>query len=297
MAIDEPDWNLYRSFVHVMRAGSLSAAARLLGTTQPTVGRHIDALEAALNVTLFTRNLDGVIPTEAANRLATSMEAMASLSRTIVRTASAGATEERGTVRIAASEMIGVEVLPRVLAGLRKDHPAIAIELALSNRNEDLLHGAADIAVRMVRPQQESLIAKRLGTVGLGLFAHRDYLKAAGVPQQLADLANHVMVGFDREPAFAQLARSWGLDVRRDDFSFRSDSEHAQLAALRAGIGIGVCQLGIAKQYPMLKQVLSGKLKLSLDMWLAMHRDIGSNRRVRVVFDYLAAALSSYAHR
>lgn len=220
---------------------------------------------------------------------------MASLSRTMVRTASAGADDERGTVRIAASETIGAEVLPSLLAGLRQDHPAIAIELALDNRNEDLAHGAADIAVRMARPQQESLIAKRIGAIRLGLFAHRDYLKAAGIPQHLADLAHHTLIGFDRDPAFAQLARSWGLEVTREDFAFRSDSEHAQLAALRAGIGIGVCQRGVAERYPVLKPVLDSRLKLSLDMWLAMHRDTGTDRRVRLVFNYLAEALSRYA--
>ena len=240
MANNEPDWNLYRTFLHVMRQRSLSGAARSLGMTQPTVGRHIDALEATLGVTLFSRNLDGVMPTEAATALANSVETMASLSKAIVRTASAGTVEERGTVRITASETIGVEVLPPLLAGLRRAYPSIAIELALSNRNEDLVHGAADIAVRMVRPQQQTLVAKRVGIVRLGIYAHKTYVKEFGVPRGIGDLAHHVLIGFDRNSDLLQLVRSWGMQVTREDFSFRSDSDHAQLAALRAGFGIGI---------------------------------------------------------
>lgn len=295
MNMNEPNWDLFRSFLYVLREGSLSGAARVLGATQPTVGRHIDALEASLGVKLFTRTLDGLIPTEAAGKLAESVEAMASLSKSIVRTVSSASGDETGTVRITASETIGVEVLPPILARLQADHPSIAIELALSNRNEDLVHGAADIAVRMVRPQQSNLVAKRLGTVKLGVFAHRDYLKRHGTPKSIADLAGHALIGFDRNPQFLQLARSWGLDVVREDFAFRSDSDHAQAAALRAGVGIGICQLAIAARDPQLKQILGDSLNFSLEMWLAVHRDIRPIKRIRIVYDRLAKELSAYA--
>jgi len=292
---NEPDWNLYRSFLQVMREGSLSGAARALGATQPTVGRHIDALEAALGVKLFTRTLDGLIPTEAGRGLEDSVEAMSSLSKVIMRTASAGAAGNEGTVRITASEVIGVEVLPPILVRLRDAHPGICIELALSNRNEDMLHGAADVAVRMVRPAQAALVAKRVGTVRLGLFAHRDYLKRHGIPKKPGDLAHHALIGFDQDPTFVHLAKSWGLNVAREDFAFRSDSDHAQLAALRSGGGIGVCQTGVARRQPELVPILADAVHFSLDMWLAMHRDRRNERRVRIVFDHLARELSAYA--
>ena len=295
MDFNEPDWNLYRSFLHVIREGSLSGAARSLGATQPTVGRHIDALEAALGVKLFTRTLDGLAPTEAAQRLVAPAEAMASLSKSMSRAVSAASGEERGTVRITASETIGVEVLPPVLARLREHHPAIAIELALSNRNEDILHGAADVAIRMVRPQQSSLVAKRLGAVKLGMFAHRDYLRRHGTPQCIADLVSHSLIGFDRDTRHLQLVQSWGLDVTREDFAFRTDSDHAQIAALRAGVGIGVIQAGIALRDPDLKPVLPEEIEFSLDMWLAVHRDRRGDRRIRIVFDHLARELGEYA--
>jgi DNA-binding transcriptional LysR family regulator len=150
----EPGWELFRTFLEVARDGSLSGAARKLALTQPTVGRHIDALEAALGLSLFSRSPHGLTATPAALELVGHAEAMAAASAALRRTASSGAVADRGTVRIAASEMIGCEVLPPMLARFRRSHPGIVLELALSNRNEDLLRREADIAVRMVRPRQ-----------------------------------------------------------------------------------------------------------------------------------------------
>jgi DNA-binding transcriptional LysR family regulator len=295
MAFSVPDWNLYRTFIHALKEGSLSAAARALGTTQPTVGRQIDALEAALGITLFTRTQDGLAPTEAAQRLAEAAEGMALLADAIVRDASAPADDTSGTVRIAASHIVGAEVLPPMLTDLHRAWPHIAIELSLSNRNEDMVRGAADIAVRMMRPEQGALVAKRLGTVRLGLYAHRDYLRRHGTPRDKAALARHVLIGYDRNQDFWPALHKQGLELTRADFAFRCDSEQAQLAALRAGMGIGICQIGIARRDPVLTPVLAGTFSMSLEMWLAMHRDMRGNRRVKLVYDYLAVELAAYA--
>jgi DNA-binding transcriptional LysR family regulator len=295
MAINTPDWHLYRSFLEVMREGSLSGAARALGMTQPTIGRQVAALEAALEINLFTRSLEGLAPTEAALRLLPAAEAMAAAAETAQRAASGGFDEERGTVRITASEVIGAEVLPSILARFRELHPALTLELVLTNRNEDLLRGDADIAVRMMRPTQDALIAKRIGKIDVALYAHRRYLKAHGLPGLRDDLAGHALIGFDRDPAFARLLDFLGAQLSRNAFSFRSDSHLAQLAALRAGFGIGISQLGIARRDKNLIPVLHSDLMFPMDMWLAMHRDLRTSRRVRLVFDYLATELASYA--
>ncbi|GBR71502.1 hypothetical protein GKA01_25940 [Gluconobacter kanchanaburiensis NBRC 103587] len=172
-----PDWHLFRAFLAVVREGSLSGAARMLATTQPTMGRQVAALEASLGVKLFTRSIDGLSPTEAGLRLIPSAEAMAAAAETAWRSTSGKADEARGTVRITASEMIGGEVLPLLLTGFHSLYPQISVELVLSNRNEDLLRGDADIAVRMVRPSQAALLAKRIGNIDAGLYAHQHYLK------------------------------------------------------------------------------------------------------------------------
>jgi DNA-binding transcriptional LysR family regulator len=295
MVINAPDWHLYRSFLAVMREGSLSGAARELGTTQPTMGRQVAALEAALGIHLFTRSLEGLAPTEAALRLLPAAEAMAAAAEMAQRAASGGFDDERGAVRITASEVIGAEVLPSILARFSELHPAITLELALTNRNEDLLRGDADVAVRMVRPTQDALIAKRIGRIDVALYAHRRYLKAHGLPHLRDDLAGHALIGFDRDPAFARLLDFLGAQLSRNAFSFRSDSHLAQLAALRAGFGIGVSQLGIARRDKNLMPVLHSDLIFPMDMWLAMHRDLRTSRRVRLVFDHLATELASYA--
>ena len=169
-----PEWDHYRTFLAVVVTGSLSGAARSLGLTQPTVGaRHIETLEAALGTPLFTRSPGGLRPTEAALALRPHAEAMAHAAEALVRTASGEADAARGVIRLTASDVVGAEVLPPILTDFREDHPRIAVELVLSNRSEDLLRGEADIAVRMVRPTQEALLAWRIGQVRLGLFAHR----------------------------------------------------------------------------------------------------------------------------
>jgi DNA-binding transcriptional LysR family regulator len=294
MHTDEPGWELYRSFLGVLRNSSLSAAARALGLTQPTVGRHIDALEHALGAPLFLRSVHGLSPTELAEQLRPHAESLAAAAAALHRTASAPRDAVYGTVRITASDMVGAEVLPPILAALRAAHPGIVVELVLSNDVADLLRRDADIAVRMVRPTQESLVAKLIGEIALGLFAHRDYLAAHGQPETVADLAKHALIGYDTETAFIRRVRDGGVPVSREMFSVRCDNDLAQFAALRAGCGIGVCQVALARRDPALVRVLPDALRLNLPTWLAMHADLRGNRRCRLTFDALADGLARY---
>lgn len=295
MAQREPDWQTYRSFLAVMTEGSLSAAARKLALTQPTLGRHIDQLEACLQLPLFTRSQSGLMPTQAARELLPHAQAMASAAAALVRASSAAEAEERGTVRLTASVMIGGEVLPPILTEFREQHPGIVIELALSDQTQDLLRRDADIAVRMVRPKQGALVAKKIGRIALGLFAHRRYLTRHGTPKSIADVAQHSVIGFDRETAALRALRQTGLTFTRDTFALRCDADLAQLAALRAGYGLGVCQLGIARRDPDLVAVLPGAFKFELDMWLVMHKDLRNTLRMRLLFDFLVQELTAYA--
>ena len=294
MVKNEPDWTLYRTFLAVLRDGSLSAAARTLGLTQPTVGRQVEALEQALGLALFTRSLHGLAPTEAATELRPHAEALEASSEALLRAASGRGQDWRGTVRVTASEIIGGEVLPAIIGKLQGAHPGLVIELVLSNRVEDLLRRDADIAVRMVRPTQGPLVARHIGQVRLGLFAHRDYLRRHGTPKKLDDLSGHRIIGYDRETAFTRDVRARGVPLNRDMFSLRTDSDLAALAAMRAACGIGVCQLPLATRKPALVHVLPEAFKFPLDIWIAMHGDLRGNRRCRLVFDALAAGLSDY---
>lgn len=295
MATPIADWHLFRTFLAIARDGSLSAAARRLGTTQPTTGRQLAALEEALGVQLFVRSLDGLAPTEAGLRLIPSAEAMAAAAASAQRSVSGRVDEERGTVRITASDVVGGEVLPSTLAGFQAIYPGISAELVLSNRNEDLLRGDADIAVRMVRPTQGALVAKKIGWIDIALYADRRYLKRHVPPKRLQDLSEHALIGYDRDQRYARLLNErMGMKLPRDVFAFRSDSELAQLAALRAGCGIGACQVGIAKRDKNLVPVLHSELAVSLEIWLVMHRDLRGTRRIRLAFDHLAFDLTRY---
>jgi DNA-binding transcriptional LysR family regulator len=292
MTKTQPGWELYRSFLAVFRERSLSGAARALALTQPTIGRHVDSLEAALGVALFTRSQAGLIATPAAEALVPHAEAMASAADALLRTASGDAEGERGVVRITASEIIGAEVLPAILARFSAEHPRIAIELALSNRSEDLLRRKADLAVRMVKPTQAALVSRKIGTLRLGLHAHPSYLKRRGTPRNAEALRSHPLIGFDDAASVRGLSLR-DLPVTRDLFSFRCDSDVGQYAALRAGFGIGVCQdaLGMRDQ---LVRILPGLLEFQLGMWVAMHKDQRSVRRVRLMFDHLTTELHAY---
>lgn len=287
-------WELYRSYLGVLREGSLSGAARALGVTQPTVGRHIAALEQALGLTLFTRSQQGLLPTEAALALQPHAEAMGHSAAALARAASGHGDGVRGTVRVTASEVIGVEVLPGILAQLQADHPALCVELVLSNRVQDLLQREADIAIRMTEPRQEALIARRIGVVQVGLYAHARYLQAHGVPASLADLQQHRLIGFDEETPFLRAARKAMPAWRREAFALRSDSDLAQLALVRAGCGIGVCQVGLARRTPELLRVLGPQFSVGLDTWVVMHEDLRSSPRCQRAFDALAQGLQGY---
>lgn len=291
MKSSQPGWELYRSFLAVVREGSLSGAARALGLTQPTVGRHIDALEAALGVSLFTRSQAGLIASEGANLLVPHAQAMASAADALQRAASGEADDDRGVVRITASEMIGSQVLPAALAAFRAAHPRVIVELMLSNRTEDLLRREADIAVRMVRPSQAALFARKVGVIKLGFHAHARYLKAHGTPKTMRELLEHPLIGFDKVPAVR--LNKLNFPITRDLFAFRCDSDVGQYAALLAGFGIGICQLALGRR-DKLVPVLPGALDFQLETWLVMHQDLKSSRRMRLMFDHLAEHMRTY---
>ena len=290
----EPHWDELRTFLEVARDLSLSGAARRLGLAQPTVGRHIDALEEALGATLFTRSPRGLSATAAADGLIPHAEAMAVAAAALARSASSAAAIDRGVVRVTASEIMSSEALPPILASFRARNPGVAVELAVSNRNQDLARGDADIAVRMVRPTQSGLVARRIGVTRIRLYAHRDYLARFGEPRSLADLKHHCLIGFDRDNRSFRSAGAPAQLLAREDFGFRCDSDLAQLAALRAGVGVGGCQDAVARRTPELVAVLTNAFQFTLEVWLVMHRDLKTAPRVRLLFDWLAAGLTDY---
>ncbi|WP_038401110.1 LysR family transcriptional regulator [Pseudomonas syringae] len=291
----EPNWEWYRTFLAVLETGSLSAAGRAMGISQPTAGRHIDGLEAALALKLFTRSSDGFSPTLAAHEIAPYAVNLAAMSAALLRKASEGNTHVHGTVRLTVSEVIGVEVLPPILSALRNQYPELVVEMILSNEVDDLLRRDADIAVRMHRPTQHALIARRVGDIEVGLYAHRNYLAIYGSPDSLEDLVSHTLIGFDRESAFIRRFLKQFPEFARASLAFRADSELAQLAAMRAGFGIGVCQSAVAARDTALVRVLPSAFSICMDTWVAMHEDLRNSARCQVVFNAIAEGLRAHS--
>lgn len=289
---DGIDWSLCRSVLAVMEAGSLSRAAHSLGLSQPTVGRQVAALEGQLGVALFTRSPSGLMPTPAARALRPHLEAMMAAATALQRSASGAADAAAGVVRITASQVIGGAVLPDILAAFRAAHPAVAVELALSNQNQDLLRREADVAVRMARPTQAALHARRIGTVEVGLHATGDYLETHGAPADLSDRAGHTVIGWDTAPVRVG-GQPLDLPAGRDAFDVRCDSDLACLAMVRAGVGIGACQIPLARRWGLVP-VLPDAFRLPLEVWVVTHEDLKAERRIRLMFDALVAGLTDY---
>jgi len=295
MADTEPNWEWYRSFIAVLETGSLSAAGRALNMTQPTVGRHVDSLEAALQLKLFTRSFDGFAPTDAALALKPYASSLAATAAALRRVASSQGGGVRGTVRLTASEIVSNEVLPPILSDLRDAHPGLVIELVPSNKVENLLRRDADIAVRMTTPAQDALVARRVASIDVGLHAHRRYLDRHGTPRTLDELAGHALIGWDTETAYIRQFQDRFPAITRERFALRTDSDVAQLAAIRAGLGIGMCQARLAARDPALVRLFEPTISLNLDTWIAMHADLRDSPRCAVTFAALADGLAAYA--
>jgi len=289
------DWTLWRSFLAILRQGSLSGAARALNVAHPTMRRHLDELEAIIGTALFVRSPSGLMPTALANELRGPAQAMEAAAEALVRSASAEAGDVAGTVRITASEIMGVEVLPPYLSAIKMANARLDFEVVVTNKVQDLVRRDADIAIRMTRPIQSDLVARKVGETRLGVYAHRDWLAAHEVPASLEALVrSRQLVGYDRsDPSILRGLAARGVNATAADFCFRSDSDLAQLAAIRAAIGVGFCQIKIADRDPNLRRILAD-LEFGLEIWLVAHRSNLSTARVRVVFDALARALQHY---
>ena len=289
------DWDLFQSLHAVLQAGSLSAAAKSRGLTQPTLGRHIEALEQKLGAPLFLRSPRGLTPTDLARQLEQHLAEMHAAAAAALRDASGSADSLKGAIRITASQIIGAEVLPPILGAFHGRHPEIDIELVLSNKTEDLSRRDADIAVRMMRPTQGALLARKVGSLGVGFYAAPDYVARHGLPQDLAGLRDRPMIGFDRVAppieALKDLALPW--EISRELFAFRSDNDLAQIAAIRASLGIGTCQHQLARRYG-LTPVLAEAFEFELEVWIAMHENLKGHRRMRLMFDHLVAGFQAF---
>ncbi|WP_169569745.1 LysR family transcriptional regulator [Sneathiella limimaris] len=291
----EPDWELLKSFLHVYREKSLSAAARALGKTQPTIGRHIELLEDALATNLFTRTSTGLLPTEQAHKLLDYVNTIENSVKSLVRSVAETTTETpSGIVRLTASKVIGVEVLPPLLKKFQDEYPLIQIELVLTNKTENLLKRESDLAIRMTRPTQGDLIAHKIADTPIGFFASKDYVETHGTPEGFEDFKDHIGIGPDKAPHITALLAKTPFKSQTDLFSIRTDDEIAQHQLIRNGAGIGGMQVAIAERDPNLVHILSDQFHFPMEVWIAMHHSLRSSKPVHLLFSFLKTELGDY---
>ncbi len=280
------DWSLVKSFLAALEHGSLMGASRACRVSQPTLGRHVAELEQQLGTVLFERTGRGLLATPTALRLAEAARQMEAGAAALARSAAMADQAAQGRVRISASQPVACVLLPPLIARLREDLPGVTVELLVTNAVSDLLRREADIALRMVRPSQASLIARRIGTVNIRACAHRDYLRRMGVPQRPQDLAGHEVIGGDKQDDISRGIAAV-LPARAVAFSLCTDDLMAYWAGVRAGLGVGFVADYLLRSDPQVMPLLP-MLKLPrLPIWLTVHREIRTSARIRAVYDFL----------
>lgn len=284
------DWNHLRSFLSVAEEGSFSAAARALGQSQPTIGRHIEELEQRLGVNVFRRDARGQSLTDVGAVMVEEAKRMRSAVAAIELAASGQDTQVSGTVRITASVVVSHFVLPKVIAQIRAQEPGIQIELVPSDTAENLLYREADIALRMYRPEQLDIVASHIADLPTGLFASDSYLEQRGEPIGYEDLADHDLIGFDKDPTIINEMKKMGVDAVRDDFPVRTDDQAAYWHLVRAGCGIGAMQLAVGEVTPGVHRILHQFPLPDLPLWLATPTALRNTPRIRRVLTLLADA-------
>ena len=292
-ALTHADWSLIQSFLAVAETGSLSAAARQLDRSQPTLGRQIHALEEELGVSLFDRHARGLKLSDVGNQLLPMAQQMHQAMNAFSMTAAGQSQELEGTVRITASVFASHHLLPPILAHIRQQEPAIQLELVATDATENLLYREADIAVRMYRPEQMDIVSRYLGDVPLCFCAATTYLNRVGRPKTPEDLFHHDLVGFDANEDIIRKMQEKGWPASKDSFATRCDLQSAYWELIRAGCGIGFSQVQVAEEDPLV-EVLPLDVKIPiLPVWLAAPQAMRQTPRIRRVWDLLAEGLKA----
>ncbi|MEM0948724.1 MAG: LysR family transcriptional regulator [Pseudomonadota bacterium] len=288
------DWSMVEVFLAVAESGSLSGAARKLGTSQPTVGRQVRDIEERLGTTLFLREPRGMSLSETGAALLEPAHMMREAAGRFANIAAGAGEAVSGTVRITASDFISHYIMPRIIAAIRLSEPDISIDLVATDHTNNLLFREADIAVRMFRPTQLDLITKHVGDMPIALFGAKAYLDRVGRPKTVEDLMDHEWVGYDKDPRMIEGFREAGWPVERAFFRTRCDHHPILWEFVRAGCGLGFVQRPYAAREPLVEEVPISVQLPTLEVWLTAHAALRGTPRIRRVWTLLAQHLRRY---
>lgn len=285
------DWNQLKAFLETAETGSLSAAARKLGLTQPTLSRQVAAIEQRMGVTLFERVGKSMVLTPTGLDLLEHARAMGAAAEALGLAATGRSQAVGGVVSVSASDAVAAMLLPPLVKQLREQEPGIAVEVIPSNALSDLLRREADIAVRHVKPEQPELIARFIREATAHFYASEAWVKTHGHPRSAEDAAHLPFVGSDRQGRYLAYLRMHGLNVSEANFSCYADHTVAHWALVQQGLGIGAMMEEIARDTPGMVRVLDDLPPIRFPVWLVTHRELRTSRRIRVVFEALAEGL------
>ena len=291
--MDNLDWNQLKAFLQTAQTGSLSAAARKLGLSQPTLSRKVAAIEQQMGVTLFERVGKAMVLTPTGLDLLEHARAMGSAAEALGMAASGRSQAVGGVVSVSATAAVATYLLPPIVQRLRAQEPGIVVEVIASNAISDLLRREADIAIRHVQPGQPDLIARLVREAQAHFYASEEWVRTHGHPRNGEDAAQLPFVGSDRNGQYLGYLRQHGLNVTEENFSCYSDHTVAHWALVRQGMGIGAMVDQIARDTPGIVRVLDDVPPVRFPIWLVTHRELRTSRRIRVVFEALAEGLSS----
>ncbi|WP_299677104.1 LysR family transcriptional regulator [uncultured Roseobacter sp.] len=282
------DWNQVRAFLATAEEGSFSGAARVLKTSQPTIGRQISELEQTLGVTLVERSTRRPTLTEAGRDLLDHVRAMGDAASLISMSATAHSEAVSGVVTVTATDLMSARALPGLLAPLRDSTPGLRVNILASNDLQNILKREADIAIRHVRPDQPELIARHVGDFRAGLYASRTYLDRAGRPQTPREVADHAFIGNPDPVRLMAPMHNLGIPLRPENFVMTSENGVVVWELMRAHLGITVLPEALCAADPALERVLPELPPFQFPIWLVTHRELQTSRRIRIVFDQLA---------
>ena len=290
--MDRVDWNQLRAFLETAETGSLSAAARKLGQSQPTLSRQVAALELALGVTLFERVGKTMALTTTGQELLGHARVMGAAAHELGLAATGRSEEVAGVVSVATSDAVAAYLMPKILLQIREAAPGIQVEVVASDGFSDLLRREADIAIRHVRPEQPELIGRLVRHSSACFYASESWVREHGLPRTAEEAVQHDFIGMDRAGHYLQHMRSKGLQLSSANFRSYADNSVTYWEMVRQGLGIGAIMEEIARETPGMVHVLEDVAGFPLPIWLVTHRELRTARRIRIVFDLLAEILA-----
>lgn len=284
------DWNRARAFLVTAEEGSLSAAARALGMTQPTLGRQVSALEDELGVILFERIGRSLSLTPSGLELVDHVRSMGEAASRFSLTASGQSQSIEGKVTITATEIAAAFALPKMVRELRRAEPGIEIEIVASNSISDLRRREADIAIRGLRPTDPELIAQKVREDTAYPYASERYIAEKGGLRTPEELSRADFIGFEDNQPFLAGLKAMGLTVTPDNFPVTCQTHLVQWELLKEGLGVVFMPSFLADAEPGIRRVAPWLPAVEFEIWLVAHRELKTSRRVRLVFDWLVDA-------